>query len=70
MKKKGSAKTLPPSNGAPSTKPARAYIKQAMSLPLQERRALLDSLPVEVRELLKAHLLIQYQWKRYHENNL
>jgi len=48
-------------------RPARSYIAEAMAMTLEQRRELLASLPKPERELLKAHLLIQWEWKKYRD---
>lgn len=48
-------------------RPARSYIAEAMEMTLEQRRDLLASLPKPERELLKAHLLIQWEWKKYND---
>jgi hypothetical protein len=72
MKKSSSGKntTKWATSGDPQptkSRPARDYIKEAMAMNLEQRRALLASLPQSVRGLLEGHLNAQWEWKKYFE---
>lgn len=45
----------------------RSYIREALQMNLEQRRELLANLPEPTAKLLRAHLLNQWEWKKYRE---